>query len=43
AWISLETNRETFRHELRVRYWPGGEEGILLGCGHPHGAWAEWF
>ena len=43
AWISLETNRETFRHELRVRYWPGGEEAQLLGCGHPHGAWAEWF
>ncbi len=43
AWISLETNRETFRHELRVRYWPGGEEAHLLGCGHPHGAWAEWF
>lgn len=43
AWVSLETNRETFRHELRVRYWPGGEEATLLGCGHPHGAWAEWF
>ena len=43
AWISLETNRETFRHELRVRYWPGGQEPQLLGCGHPHGAWAEWF
>lgn len=42
AWIALETNRETFRHELRVRYWPGGEEEVLLGCGHPHGAWAEW-
>ncbi|MDZ4308334.1 DUF2332 domain-containing protein [Allopontixanthobacter sp.] len=43
AWVALETNRETFRHELRVRYWPGGEEPQLLGCGHPHGAWAEWF
>jgi len=43
AWIALETNRETFRHELYVRYWPGGEEAVLLGCGHPHGAWAEWF
>ncbi len=43
AWIALETNRETFRHELHVRYWPGGEEAVLLGCGHPHGAWAEWF
>ncbi len=43
AWVALETNRATFRHELKVRYWPGGEEEVLLGCGHPHGAWAEWF
>ncbi|MXO89698.1 DUF2332 family protein [Altererythrobacter aquaemixtae] len=43
AWIALETNRATFRHELHVRYWPGGGEEVLLGCGHPHGAWAEWF
>ena len=31
AWIMLETNRETFRHELTVRYWPGGGEPVLLG------------
>jgi len=43
AWVSLQTNRETFRHELRVRFWPGGEEAALLGCGHPHGAWVEWY
>ncbi len=43
AWVALETNRETFAHELHVRYWPGGEERALLGCGHPHGEWAEWF
>lgn len=42
AWMTLETNRETFRHELRIRYWPGGEEEALLGCAHPHGAWVEW-
>ena len=42
AWVKLETNRETFRHELRVQYWPGGEEEALLGCAHPHGAWVEW-
>ena len=42
AWIALETNRKTFRHELHVRYWPGGEKATLLGFGHPHGAWAEW-
>lgn len=42
AWISLETNRETFRHELHVTYWPGGEEPSLLACAHPHGAWVEW-
>ncbi|WP_271077375.1 DUF2332 domain-containing protein [Aurantiacibacter sp. MUD61] len=42
AWISLETNRKTFRHELRVRYWPGGEGTNLLAEAHPHGAWVEW-
>ena len=42
AWIELETNRATFRHELRVRYWPGGEDGTLLAEAHPHGAWVEW-
>jgi len=43
GWVSLETNRATFRHELRVRYWPGGEEAVLLGAAHAHGAWVEWF
>jgi len=43
AWVSLETNRATFRHELRVRYWPGGEQAVLLGAAHAHGAWVEWF
>jgi hypothetical protein len=42
AWIALETNRETFSHELHVRYWPGGEEPVLLSHAHPHGAWVEW-
>ena len=43
AWIALETNRETFAHELRVRYWPGGGEAVHLANAHPHGAWVEWF
>ncbi len=43
AWVSLETNRETFAHELRVRHWPGDDEEALLGQAHPHGAWVEWF
>lgn len=42
AWLSLETNRETFRHELHVSYWPEGETPQLLACAHPHGAWVEW-
>ena len=42
AWIALETNRATFRHELTVRFWPGGEEAHLLGEAHAHGAWVEW-
>jgi hypothetical protein len=42
AWVQLETNRETFKHELTVRYWPGGEDPAFLAEGHPHGAWVEW-
>jgi hypothetical protein len=42
AWIMLETNRETFRHELTVRSWPGGVEPVLLGTAHAHGAWVDW-
>jgi len=42
AWISLEANRDTHRHELSVRYWPGGEEWQRLGVAHPHGTWVEW-
>lgn len=42
AWISVEANRDTHRHELRVRYWPGGESEALLAVAHPHGAWVEW-
>jgi hypothetical protein len=43
AWISLETNRETFRHELRASYWPGEGMPALLGQAHAHGAWVESF
>ena len=43
AWMSLETNRKTFRHELKIRYWPGPEETVLLGQAQAHGAWVEWF
>lgn len=42
AWISLETNRVTFRHELLARFWPGGEEWTDLGEAHAHGAWVRW-
>jgi len=42
AWIALEANRETHRHELVVRYWPDGEDGVRLGEAHPHGAWIRW-
>jgi hypothetical protein len=43
AWMMLETNRETFAHELRIRYWPGGEEWALLAQAQAHGSWVEWF
>lgn len=42
AWVSLEANRDTHRHELTVRYWPGGEDWCRLGTAHPHGEWVEW-
>ena len=43
AWIALETNSATFRHELKVRFWPGDGEPHLLGEAHAHGAWVRWF
>ena len=43
AWMMLETNRDTFAHELTIRYWPGGEETALLAQAQAHGAWVEWF
>ncbi|MDE2596352.1 MAG: DUF2332 domain-containing protein [Sphingomonadales bacterium] len=43
AWVTVETNRQTFRHELRSRYWPGGGEEVLLGEAHAHGAWIDWY
>lgn len=42
AWIALEANRTMHRHELVVRYWPGGSEPRQLGHAHAHGAWVEW-
>lgn len=42
AWIAVETNRKTFSHEVVVRYWPGGEEPVILGHAHAHGAWVKW-
>ncbi|WFL77622.1 DUF2332 domain-containing protein [Altererythrobacter arenosus] len=42
AWVALEANRTVHRHELRVRYWPGGEEGTLLARSHAHGADIDW-
>ena len=42
AWIRVETNRATFRHELTVKYWPEGNGVEHLAEAHPHGAWVEW-
>ncbi|MFL9840883.1 DUF2332 domain-containing protein [Sphingomonas sp. ST-64] len=42
AWIAVEANRQTFRHELTVRYWPGDGAPHLLAGAHAHGAWVEW-
>jgi hypothetical protein len=42
AWIAVETNRDTFQHELMVRHWPSSGEMALLGSSHAHGQWIEW-
>ncbi|MEM8917891.1 MAG: DUF2332 domain-containing protein [Pseudomonadota bacterium] len=42
AWLALEANRETYRHELIVRHWPGNGEPVKLGEAHAHGAWVKW-
>lgn len=42
AWMMLETNRETFKHELRIKYWPGPDTWHLLAEAQAHGAWVEW-
>jgi hypothetical protein len=46
AWLQLETNRATFRHELAIRYWDGSDDSgaeYLLGQAQAHGKWVEWF
>lgn len=42
AWVSLEADRTLNRHDLTVRYWPGGAEPIPLAHAHAHGFWVEW-
>lgn len=42
AWVRVEANRTVHRHELTVRYWPGGAEEVLLARSHAHGASIEW-
>ena len=42
AWISLEANRGTYRHELVIQHWPGDGQPVKLGEAHAHGAWVKW-
>lgn len=42
AWIAVETNRKTFRHEIICRYWPGDGQPVVLGEAHAHGIWVNW-
>lgn len=42
AWIAVEANRTTYRHELTARLWPGNGDSHRLALSHPHGAWVEW-
>jgi hypothetical protein len=39
AWLRYEMGADIF--ELRLRVWPGGEDG-LLAAGHPHGSIVRW-
>lgn len=43
AWIALETNRATFRHELQLRFWPSDGAILRLGEAQAHGQWVRWF
>lgn len=42
AWVSLEANRVLHIHEMTLRFWPGGEEPVVVTRAHPHGAWIGW-
>ena len=42
VWVALEANRIMHIHEMVVRYWPGGEQGVVVTRAHPHGAWIGW-
>ncbi len=42
VWMMLETNRETFKHELRVKYWPGPDNWHFLAEAQAHGSWVQW-
>lgn len=42
VWIMSETNRETFKQECRVRYWPDGKDWVQLTESHPHANWITW-
>ncbi|MFM5894208.1 MAG: DUF2332 family protein, partial [Novosphingobium sp.] len=42
AWVALEANRVLHIHEMVARYWPGGEQGVVVTRAHPHGAWLGW-
>ncbi len=42
VWMMLETNRETFKHELSIKYWPGPDNWHLLAEAQAHGSWVQW-
>ena len=42
VWMMLETNRETFKHELSIKYWPGPDKWHLLAEAQAHGTWIKW-
>lgn len=44
AWLTFEAEEDGFerRPMLRLRCWPGPEEGVALARGQPHGARYDW-
>jgi hypothetical protein len=41
AWLRMELGDSAGQMEVRLKFWPGGDD-ILLARVHPHGAKVSW-